>query len=483
MNSQILNNIEREKRRVALTSVIAAIFLTAMKIVVGLLTNSLGILAEASHSGLDLVAAGLTYFAVRASGRPADQEHNYGHGKVENLSAMAETLLLLVTCIWIVYEAVKRLFFKEVPIEVTYWSFIVMAISIIIDFSRSRILMKTAKKTASQALEADALHFSTDVWSSAVVILGLIGVLLGQKLTIHSPTLSHWLFHADAIAALGVSLIVVYVTVNLGRRTVSALLDSAPKGIGANLEREVGKLPGVSAVRRIRLRQSGPATFVDVTLAVPRTTSFEEAHGVATRAETLIQQLVPRSDVMVHIDPIVDNEKSLIESVRSVAARHGTNVHSVQAHDVGGHMSLDMHAEVPDTLTVVEAHDRITELEDAIKTESPELDSIIIHIEPVGDKEVHRPVIPVSSKDVQDEVKKLSTRLPRVIDCHNISIFHYGNELLVSFHCTLAPNLPIREAHELTIEMENILRARFSQVRRVIIHVEPPDTSNTTPVA
>jgi divalent metal cation (Fe/Co/Zn/Cd) transporter len=240
-------------------------------------------------------------------------------------------------------------------------------------------------------------------------------------------------------------------------------------------------LSGVTAVKRLRLRQSGPATFIDITLAVPRTTSFEEAHNVATRAETLIQRLLPRSDVMVHIDPIVDNDKSMVETIRSVAARHGINVHSLQAHDVGGHMALDMHAEVPDNLTVVEAHSRITELENALKRESPELDSIIIHIEPVGDKEVRHPASPASSKDVQDEIKKLTAKLPMVIDCHNISIFHYGNELSVSFHCTLAPNLPILEAHELTIEMENLLRERFSQLKRVIIHVEPPDPDNARP--
>jgi cation diffusion facilitator family transporter len=479
MNDVIFDKAEREKRLVALSSVIAAIFLTAMKIVIGLLTHSLGILAEAAHSGLDLVAAGITYFAVRASGQPPDPEHHYGHGKIENLSALAETILLLVTCVWIVYEAVDRLFFKEVSIEVTYWSFIVMGISIIIDLTRSRALMKTAKKHSSQALEADALHFSTDVWSSSVVILGLIAVLFGQRLSVSSPVLSHWLFHADAIAALGVSVIVVYVSVKLGKRTINALLDSAPKGIGSEIEREVCRLPGVSAVRRIRVRQSGPATFIDVTLAVPRTASFEQAHGIATRAETLIQRLVPRSDVVVHIDPIVDNDKSLVENVRSIAARNGFNVHSLQVHDVSGHMSLDMHAEVPDTLTVAEAHGRITELEEALKHESSELDSVIIHIEPVGDKEIRRAASPTSSKDVQDEVKKLSAQLPRVIDCHNISIFHYGAELLVTFHCTLAPNIPIKEAHELTLEMENILRERFSQLRRVIIHVEPPDTSDT----
>ena len=478
MNDILLDKAEREKRLVALSSVIAAVFLTTMKIVVGLLTHSLGILAEAAHSGLDLVAAGVTYFAVRASGRPPDPEHNYGHGKIENLSAMVETLLLLGTCAWIVYEAVHRLFFQEVSIEVTYWSFIVMFVSIVIDFTRSRALMRIAKKHASQALEADALHFSTDVWSSAVVIFGLLAVLIGKKFVTNSPTLAHWLSHADAIAALGVSVIVIYVSIQLGRRTIDGLLDSAPKGLSSDIEREVSRLSGVAAVKRLRLRQSGPATFIDVTLAVPRTTSFEEAHSVATRAETLIQRLLPRSDVMVHIDPIVDNDKSMVETIRSVAARHGINVHSLQAHDVGGHIAVDMHAEVPDNLTVVEAHRRITELENALKLESPELDSIIIHIEPVGDKEVRHQASPASSKDVQDEIKKLTAKLPMVIDCHNISIFHYGNELSVSFHCTLAPNLPILEAHELTIEMENLLRERFSQLKRVIIHVEPPDPDN-----
>ena len=224
MNDISPDKVEREKRIVALSSVIAAVFLTTMKIIVGLLTHSLGILAEASHSGLDLIAAGVTYFAVRASGRPPDTEHNYGHGKVENLSAMIETLLLLATCAWIVYEAVHRLFFKEVSIEVTYWSFIVMAVSIVIDFTRSRALMRIAKKHNSQALEADALHFSTDVWSSTVVILGLIAVLIGQKFVTNSPTLAHWLSHADAIAALGVSVIVVYISVQLGRRTINGLL-------------------------------------------------------------------------------------------------------------------------------------------------------------------------------------------------------------------------------------------------------------------
>ncbi len=185
---------------VALSSVGAAVLLTTMKIVVGLLTGSLGILSEAAHSGLDLIAAVVTLFAVRVSARPPDGEHTYGHGKVENFSALVETLLLLATCGWIIYEAIERLFFKTVHVEVTLWSFVVMGVSIIIDFTRSRALMKTAKKYGSQALEADALHFSTDVWSSCVVIFGLIAVLIAQQVSIQSAGLKEWLFRRRTTA-------------------------------------------------------------------------------------------------------------------------------------------------------------------------------------------------------------------------------------------------------------------------------------------
>ncbi len=163
---------DQEKNRVALSSVIAAFFLTGFKLTTGIMTGSMGILAEAAHSALDLIAAVITLFAVRFSGRPADREHTYGHGKIENLSALAETLLLLLTCGWIIYESVKRLLFTEVHVEVSLWAFAVVILSIIIDFGRSRALARTAKKHNSQALEADALHFSTDIWSSRVVLDG-----------------------------------------------------------------------------------------------------------------------------------------------------------------------------------------------------------------------------------------------------------------------------------------------------------------------
>src|SRR4030067_1026684 len=271
MSSDSKNNrssAEKEKRFVAMTSVLAAVFLTSMKIVVGLLTGSLGILAEAAHSGLDLVAAGVTYFAVRLSGRPADAEHPYGYGKVENLSALFETFLLLVTCVWIIYEAIQRLFFTSVEVEASFWAFLVMGVSIFIDFGRSRALSRAAQKYNSQALEADALHFSTDIWSSAVVIVGLFFVRLSDRMDIS------WLAKADAVAAIGVAVIVVYVSVQLGRRTIKGLVDAIPPGLQDQLVRAV-KVEGVLDVKQVRVRKSGPETFVDVSLVVKHEMAFE----------------------------------------------------------------------------------------------------------------------------------------------------------------------------------------------------------------
>ena len=269
-----------------------------MKTIVGLLTGSLGILAEAAHSGLDLVAALMTYIAVRISGKPADRTHLYGHGKVENLSALLETLLLFVTCGWIIQEALHRLFFHKVEVEVTVWSFAVMVTSIVIDYSRSRLLARTAKKYNSQALEADALHFQTDVWSSAVVIAGLVCVKLGEW----APPLG-WLRAADAVAALGVSVLVIWVCWQLGRRTVDALVDSAPAGMEERILAAVSAVPGVRDCHNIRVRYSGPVLFLDLHVLVDGRQTLFEAHALTETIEGVIQQIVPHADVTVHPEP------------------------------------------------------------------------------------------------------------------------------------------------------------------------------------
>ena len=285
-----------EKNRVALTSVGAAVLLTGMKVTVGLSTGSLGILSEAAHSGIDLLAAVMTWWAVRASAKPPDDDHLYGHGKIENFSALFETGLLLATCVWIAYEAVRRLLLGTGHVEATPWAFGVMAISIVIDVSRSRALARVARAHRSQALEADALHFSTDVWSSTVVLLGLVGVWLADYTGIG------WLARADAVAALGVAAVAALVSLRLGRKSVEDLLDTAPVGLLERIAR-AALVPEVASVSQVRVRRSGPRTFADVILQVPRGVPVERAHEIAHAAEDAIRGAVQDVDVMVHTEP------------------------------------------------------------------------------------------------------------------------------------------------------------------------------------
>lgn len=280
----------KEKKSIALTSVVAAIFLTGFKLVIGILTGSLGILSEALHSALDLVAAIITFFAVKFADVPPDEGHNYGHGKIENYSALVETLLLVITCVWIIYEAIRRLVTHEVHIEVTVWSFVVIITSIIIDFSRSRALYKVAKKHDSQALEADALHFSTDIWSSTVVLIGLIGVTFNFQ-------------YADPFAALIVAMIVLTVSYRLGKRSFDALIDRAPKGLHEMVEDIVKNILEVKQFHDIKVRESGPYRFVDLNIHVDKKMTIERAHEISHRVEEEIGKKIKNVKVMVHTEP------------------------------------------------------------------------------------------------------------------------------------------------------------------------------------
>jgi cation diffusion facilitator family transporter len=282
--------MEKEKKRVAGISVFAAIFLTGFKFLIGTLTGSLGILSEALHSGLDLIAALITYFSVRISDKPADKEHHFGHGKVENFSALIETLLLVITCVWIVYEATIRLAYGNTHIEVTVWSYVVVVTSIAIDVTRSRALYKVARKYNSQALEADALHFSTDIWSSAVVLIGLLCANFG-------------LYVADSIAALGVAIIVLSVSYKLGKRAVSVLLDSSPGILSEKISSIIKSVPEVSYFHDLKVRVAGADTFVNVTIHVDPQLNITEAHEISHKVERVICNCINRCEVQIHYEP------------------------------------------------------------------------------------------------------------------------------------------------------------------------------------
>jgi cation diffusion facilitator family transporter len=273
-----------------LLSVFAAFFLTSFKLVIGILTGSLGILSEALHSGLDLIAAIITWFSVRISDKPADKDHHFGHGKVENFSAFIETILLLITCIWIIYEAISRLISGNTHIEVNAWSYIVVITSIIIDLSRSRALSRVAKKYNSQALEADALHFSTDIWSSAVVFVGLIFANLG-------------IYIADCIAALLVAAIVVYISIKLGKRSINVLLDRVPDEIYGQVNDLMKQIEDINLFHDLKIRASGADVFVEVTIHVNPDLKIGEAHDITTNVEQKIKEVVTRCSVHIHTEP------------------------------------------------------------------------------------------------------------------------------------------------------------------------------------
>lgn len=458
----------REKRLVAVSSVAAAVLLTGLKIVVGVATGSLGILSEAAHSGLDLVAAVVTLWAVRASGRPADAEHPYGHGKFENLSALFETLLLLATCAWIFYEVVQRLFFHEVHVDASAWAFAVMAVSIVVDFSRSRALARVAKKYRSQALEADALHFSTDIWSSTVVILGLGAVYASQKLGIA------WLAKADAVAAAAVACIVIWVSLQLGKKTIDDLLDAVPGDFRTKVE-AAAHVEGVLAVLRVRARRSGPETFADVTVAVPRDTSFERSHDIANRAEDAVKAAIPGTDVTVHVEPASSGHEGQVTTIRLIASRHGMGAHAVRVYESGGRLAVELHLEVDERLRLGEAHDQVTAFEKALREALPAVDRIDSHIEPTGDASATRHPAPEDELPVRHALESLCRESGVRFVLHDVKVQRVSGELAVTFHCAMDAQLSIADAHELTEQMEKELRERVPNVGRVTIHVEPPE--------
>jgi len=460
-------HMRSEKRGVALNSVLAAIGITAFKTVVGVTTGSLGILSEAAHSALDLVAAVVTLFSVRVSDKPADADHQYGHEKVENFSAFIETALLFLTCIWIIYEAIRRLFFHAGPeVEPSIAAFVVMFFSIGVDFWRSRALKKIADRYDSQALQADALHFSTDIWSSSVVIVGLFLVQLSRWEKIP------WLRVADPIAALFVAGVVIWVSTRLARQTVDALLDAAPSGTRAQIISAVAQVEGVLEVDRARIRRAGARYFVDLTLGLTRTVTFQKSQQVVSNVVGAVQEILPGSDVVVHSIPRASGAESIFDRVRSVGTRWNFNIHDISIQDLGGRLHVEQHLEMDENLMLKDAHDRVTLLETEIKSEVPEISSILTHIESEpatieSGNELKRD--PQLERKLQAVVKEF----PEVIDVHDVRVKRVRNRLYVSLHCTMEDNLPLSRVHDLSTELELRFKQQTPNLFRVLIHTEP----------
>lgn len=464
----LLTDADREKRRVALGSLFAALLLTVLKLAVGLATNSLGVLSEAAHSGLDLVAAGITLWAVRVSGRPPDADHPYGHGKFENLSALFETLLLLATCGWIVWEAVERLTSRHpAAVDANVWAFLVIIVAIVVDVTRSRALLRVARKYQSQALEADALHFSTDVWSSGVVLVGLACVALADRLGLA------WLAWADSVAALAVSGIVIWVSLRLGKRSIDELLDRAPGELRQAVQTAAAGVPGVEDVGQVRIRRSGPQVFADVTLAVDPAAGLEGSHAIASAVEESVRHVAPEADVVVHVEPAGPASHDAAATVRVLAARWGLVAHSICIYDQDDGRFLELHLEVDESLNLEQAHARVCEFEAAVREALPEVNRLVSHLEPAGRHATAGHDDPAGKARVRQALNEFLAAEQPSVHPHDLEVQRQGQDLHVSFHCVLDAATPIADAHSFTEALEQHLRQRIPNLVRVVIQVEP----------
>lgn len=450
-----------KKQNVALGSIIASFSMVIMKLTVGLITGSLGILSEAAHSALDLVAAILTFFAVRIGDKPADEDHPYGHGKFESVSALIETGLLFLTSFWIIYEAIKRLMTHDVEVHATWYAFAIIVIAIIVDIFRSRIEYKVAKETHSQALEADALHYSSDIYSSIAVLLGLVFVSFGIK-------------GADSIAALVVAFFVMFAGYRLGKRTVDVLVDTAPKGVKETVDEVVLKMKDKFLVDFIRVRSLGPNVFIDMGIKISRKLPLEKVEEIKNNLKTEISKKISGAEIIIHTSSMQSEDETLVETIQVLSAKNNLYVHDIVVENIDNKKFVSYDLELPGNLTVAESHEKASFLEklilDSIKFKiefNTHLDPIIteeLKCDKMSDEEV---------KNIKQKALELAKNVEKITDAHNILISKIDGQLYITLHCYCDNNLSLEESHLSASKLKNIIRENIPNVKRVVVHVEP----------
>ncbi|MDQ3084443.1 MAG: cation-efflux pump [Thermoproteota archaeon] len=505
IDQALLNQIAyKEKIRIAITSIIASSSLTIAKFIIAIFTNSLGLLSEGMHSGLDVLAAMMTLYAIRISRKPPDPEHNYGYAKFESLTSLGAVLLLFIVAGWIFYEGLERIFFKHVVPEITVFSFGVLIASIIVDYGRSRALYKVADKYGSQAIEADALHFRVDMLTSSVVLVGLaIVYFLGIP-------------NADAYSAITVAGLIVYTSLGLGRRTLDVLLDKAPKGIQGQIHESITGFEGIKKAHSIRVRKVGKDTFVDLHIEVPRIFTHDKAHRIATNVENKIKnEILPNSDVVVHVDAVEDYMTETIkDKIRLISENFPSikNVHSIYLSNIvvnqtndgsknneNGQNSLQLlhlylDVQMDDKLSFKIAHGVVDDFEKKIKEEVQNIKRITTHIETDLDIESSVGHEEFADQPFSERIKKIALSIEGVADCDEISLVYVKNELHITLTIKINPlsvrsnsksgnsipssssnpdnGLSVEKAHDISTQVQNLLLEN-TNAARVIVHAEP----------
>jgi len=509
------------KRSAAVFSVAAAAIIALLKLVTGLLTGSLGMLSEAAHSAIDLIASAITLFSVQVSDRPADEEHNYGHGKVESLAAFVETGIMFASCIWIVYEALSRIILHHhLVLLPSLWPFAVLLVSIVVDFSRSRTLGRIARLHRSDALAADSLHFATDMWATLAVMFGLGATYAGERLALP------WLEFADPIAALVVAGVILHVSWRLAHQTIDTLLDATPTTdptshqpqskdqLRSNLLHDLTAIPGVLSVERLRTRRSGSNYFADVTLGLPRNLTFQRSEQLTLAATLAVQRHLPAADVVVHSVPTASIAESVHDRIRAVAARRNLAIHEIsvqqiaaeQHHSLHPQLHIEQHLEVDETMPLRQAHELVTDLEAEMRREVPSIASILTHIESEP-ATIERPASLERDRELELRLRRVAATFPEILDIHEVYVTRHAPSVVpaaphpasgdpsptgpqsainnwqpatafpertqVSCHCTLPDNLPMARVHAVITALEGAFKLDAPEVDRLLIHPEP----------
>ena len=454
--------MQAEKEQVALSSIVASAGLTIAKALVGFATGSLAILSEAGHSLIDLGATVMTYVAVRVSGKPADEEHHYGHGKIEAVSALAETALLFLLSGIVIWEGIKRLAEHEGHIvEATVWAFGVIILSIVVDFFRARALSHTAEKTSSHALEADALHFSSDLWSSAAVLIGLIGVHFGLA----------W---ADSVAALVVAVLVCFAGWRLGKRTIDTLTDVAPPGAARKISAIAARVPGVVAVDQVRARAVGERTFIDLGVSVSRTLPLDRVSAIKDAIAKALRDDLPGAEPVVSTNPVALNNETVLDRVMIIARNRALAVHHVTVHELKDRLAVSLDLEVDGKLSLGAAHEMADGLEGAIAAELGPGVEVETHIEPLQPQDALGREAPSERvKAVEIALSELAAQGSALRDVHDVRVRETDEGEIVNFHCRANQQLSVQNVHESVDALERALKARSPAIKRVIGHAEP----------
>lgn len=447
-------------RRSAAVSIAAACFLVALKLVGGIFSGSLGLYAEAAHSGTDLVAAILTFYALGVSVRPPDREHPYGHGKAEHLAALGEASFLVVVSGVISFEAINRLADGgSHQIDTAWWVFALLGVVLAVDLSRAVISHRTAEHFESAAIASNALHFASDFAGTLAVVAGLVCVSLGFPA-------------GDSIAALLVAVLVIVAAVRLIRRNVNVLMDSAPAGLEETARRAVQAAEPGAEIRRLRARQVGDRPFIDLVLAVEGDAGLQQAHVVADRVEASIDRELPGADVTVHLEPRAVGDLRERATVAAMAAGPVREVHNVRTVSVDGRTELSLHVKLPAGETLEGAHETADAVESAILAAMPELSAVHVHLEPLARE---GSVMAVG----EDSDGETAAAVRRVLDGLGVGTptelrIHREPRGTVAFLTVALPgDLALADAHEKASEIERRIRAQLPGVAEVVVHTEP----------